>query len=77
MGIYTNNLKNKLQFIIMDKYLYVLRASWYHFRRGFETLYEGFKDPDKFYKEDREQTTLLAKLFPIMVYLTMNHKPYG
>ena len=64
MGIYTNNLKNKLQFIIMDKYLYVLRASWYHFRRGFETLYEGFKDPEKFKKvlteifKNKKQKTL-------------------
>jgi len=40
-------------------------------------LFEGFKDPDKFQKEDREQTELMAKLFPVMVYLSMNHKPYG
>ena len=77
MGVHTNNLKNSEHYIIMNKYLYVLRASWYLFRRGFETLYEGFKDPEKFKKEDREQTMLLAKIFPVMVYLTMNHKPYG
>jgi hypothetical protein len=77
VGVYSNNLKISLDYSVMNKYLYVCRASMYHFRKGFETLFEGFKDPDKFQKEDREQTELMAKLFPVMVYLSMNHKPYG
>jgi len=77
VGIYSNNLKISLDYSVMDKYIYVLKASWFHFKKGFETLYEGFKDPDKFYKEDRETNELMAKLFPVMVYLSMNHKPYG
>jgi hypothetical protein len=55
----------------MNKYLYVLRASFFHFKRGIEVLWEGLLNPEKFQKEDMKQNELLVKLFPTIVAMSV------
>lgn len=60
----------------MNNYLYVIRASFYHFRRGLEILWEGFLNPKKFREEDRKQNELLVKVFPTILAMSVIHKSH-
>lgn len=50
-----------------------MRASFFHFKRGIEVLWEGLLNPEKFQKEDMKQNELLAKLFPTIVAMSVVH----
>ena len=58
----------------MKKYIKVIKLSLFYFKRGFQTLWEGLRNPDKFNQEEQLSNELIAKLFPFMVWMSMNHK---
>ena len=58
----------------MNKYFYVLRAASFHFKNAFKTLYDGFKDPQKFYEDDKRNNEIMAKVFPMAVMMNLIHK---
>lgn len=58
----------------MKKYIKVIKLSLFHFKMGFKTLWEGLRNPDKFNEEEKISNEILVKLFPFMLWMSINQK---
>lgn len=51
----------------MKKIIFVFQMSYYYFRMSLQTLYEGLRNPNKFYEEEKKQAEIIKRVMPALV----------
>lgn len=49
------------------KVIFIVKLSLWYFKKAFETLYVGLKDPEKFYKEEKRNDEIIRRILPLLV----------
>jgi len=52
----------------MKKIIFVFQLSYFYFRKSLQTLYDGIRNPTKFYEEERRQTEIIKRILPALVF---------